>query len=268
MTVCKVAICRQVSDWTSSTVVHQVSDIVLTDSGLVTTTLNILLGLTDSSVSVYSTGATRFARIIGSSSELLSATPLETAYAWVISTRAAMNGNVCFDRQMPFEIACQELVGGRLFLKSMREDFTKQFDALETNTMYFAQEGKYSVHAQDHPLCDLFFKTASQQLVVIDVTGCNDKVFRSTYPANFPVNKKRTRMITWIKTHRERFNRRGVTLHGVVLAPFDAGESEYTEYGENTFQIQRGANAAVHLGGLSQLLFWYTSDYPVEDGDE
>jgi hypothetical protein len=152
---------------------------VLTSNGLVTTRLRTLLQMIDPLHPVYSEGSKRFARIIGSSSELLSATPLETAYAWAISTRAAMNGNVCFDRQMPFEISCQELVGGRLFLKSMREDFTKQFDALETNTMYFAQEGKDSVHAQDHPLCDLFFKTATQQLVVIDVTGCNDEDFKN-----------------------------------------------------------------------------------------
>jgi hypothetical protein len=256
------------ANWTDSSVDRQVPDIVLTSNGLVTTRLRTLLEMVDPSHPVYFTGATRFAQIIGSSTELLWATPLETAYAWVISTSASVNGIVCFGREMPFEISCLKLVGGRLFLNSMREDFTEQFDKLEINTMYFAQEGPDTGYKQDHPLCDLFFLTAKQQLVVIDVTYFNDEDFKNGNPDNSIVNKKRNRMITWIKLHRLQFNQRGVTLHGVVLAPFDAGKSEYTKYGDNTLQIQRGANAAVHLGGLSQLLFWYASDHPVEDEDE
>jgi hypothetical protein len=170
--------------WTDSSVDRQVSDIVLTSNGLVTTRLRTLLQMIDPLHPVYSEGSKRFARIIGSSSELLSATPFETAYAWAFSTSSSKNGILEFAGRKSFAIQCEALVGGRLFLKSMREDFTKQFDALETNTMYFAQEGKDSVHAQDHPLRDLFFKTATQQLVVIDVTGCNDEDFKNKNAAS------------------------------------------------------------------------------------
>jgi hypothetical protein len=134
--------------------------------------------------------------------------------------------------------------------------------------MYYAEEGIDSGYKQDHPLCDLYFLTEGNQLVVIDVTGFNDEDFKNKTPNKLPVKKRRIRMIAWIKQHMEEYNNCSVTLHGVVLAPFDTGNSELKMYGDNSLQIRRGTDAVDHPGGLSQLLFWYASTNRVEDEDE
>jgi hypothetical protein len=95
------------------------------------------------------------------------------------------------------------------------------------------------------------------------------KTSKTKKRSKLPVNTKRIRMIAWIKHHMAEYNDRDVTLNAVVLAPFDTGDTAYELIqGESTLQVLRGTDAVVHLGGLSQLLFWYASPNPIEDEDE
>lgn len=256
-------------DWNSNTVERQIRNVLLTSSGLVTVKLDTLLQMCDPERQVYVEGQSRFAQILEQSASLLSSTPLEAAYAWVISARSAKDGSLRFGRKT-FSFRCEHLLGGRLFLKSIREDFAARRDELKQETLYYAVEGPSSGYKQDHPLGDLFFATAKGELVLIDVTASNDVEYKRFRPNKLPIATNRNRMIDWVKTHMARYNEVGISLHGIVLAPFDSGErSTITEIGTNSVSILRRTEAMDHLGGLSQFLFWFAPQRDVqvlEDG--
>ena len=212
--------------------------------------------MSDPNSGVYSTGRDRFSKtLLGNDRALLSSTPLEGAYTWVLSTRAKMEGILHLGRE--FRISCQKLSPGRLFDKSFREDFEPLYNALEQNTIYYALEGPGSGYTQDHPLCDLYFKTTNNELVAIDITAFNDAEYVTSKPNKLPILTKRSRMIAWVKTWSEKYNSMGVTLHGVVLAPFNSRTFKESELGDNSVTILQGDDAVRHLGGLSQFLFWF-----------
>ena len=124
------------------------------------------------------------------------------------------------------------------------------------NTFYYALEGPGSGYSQYHPLGDLFFKTENQ-LVLVDFTAFNDADFMEICPNKLPVKTKRARMIDWVKSWKGKYNTMGVTLHGVVLAPFNTMSYDGCDIEGNSVTIIHGGEAIYHLGGLSQLLFWF-----------
>ncbi|KAL3907264.1 MAG: hypothetical protein SGILL_008942 [Bacillariaceae sp.] len=252
--------------WGLDTVQRQATDILLTPNGYVTSQLNTLFSMDDPTSDVYSTGRDRFSKTLcGEDRVLLSSTPLEGAYTWVLSTRAGMDGTVYLGRR--FKNKCSTLSPGRLFLKSFREDFEERYNKLEENTFYYALEGTDSGHKQDHPLCDLFFRTRRKELVLVDFTALDDAEYVEKSPSKLPVLTKRNDMIACVKMWRVKYNTMGVTLHGVILAPFNTETHSNMDDGDNSVTILQGNDAIFHLGGLSQFLFWFYPGMKVDDGD-
>jgi hypothetical protein len=127
-----------------------------------------------------------------------------------------MNGRLWLGRKN-FVVRCERLRGGLLFQKkSMSEDFEKSFKGIDVNTIYYAVDGAMTPYKEDHPLCDLYFKTANGELVVFDVTAFNDA---ELVKANLsPGARERNQMIDWVKSNRTNYNKLGITLHDIVLA--------------------------------------------------
>lgn len=247
-------------NWDSVLVHRQIRDLLLTPSGLATTTIKRLLGMRDPNVPVYFSGRKLFRAVLmnGQDKSLLSSKPLEVAFIWVIAVRSAENKTLQFGTK-EFDFDCQELVPGRLFKKKWTEDIASTVNDLKEATLYYADEGKGSIFKICHPLCDLFFRTKGE-LVVIDITAINDAEFDS---GRKPIQKKRKNMIEWVKNNMS--TKSIFSFHGIVLAPFDAGDTTFEQVGDRcSVSILRGADATFHLGGLSQFLFWFTSPNDVQ----
>ena len=72
---------------------RQVADLVVIDD-IVTASLERLLTINDPDVRVYNTGRALFRKTVASSHDLLSQTPLEAAFTWALSCRAAVEGKL------------------------------------------------------------------------------------------------------------------------------------------------------------------------------
>lgn len=217
------------TDWN-----RQVSDLVMVD-GYVSASLKRLLVMVDPNNPLYVDGRDLLKKTV-SSDDYLAHTPLEAAYAWALSCRAAVNHEIEFLPGSTFQITCRELLPGRLFPGGERSNY--ETNAVKSDVVYYAQERE---GLPTHPVSDIFFRTRKGELVQVDITGGSDGL----------VKKKEDNMRQWIQ--QEQKNVADFALHGVVLAPAVNGVS--TSHG--VVQVVRGQDARRLLGGLSQVFRWF-----------
>ena len=213
---------------------RQIQDLVVLESKNVTSSLQRLLNIYDPNYKVYSKGRDRFATML-MSDDYLSKTPLEAAYYWSLSCRSAVRGQLVLRMKngfKAFEIKCKDLVPGRLFPQQIDFNMNK----FEPDVMYYVVEGAGRV---THPLCDIFFRTAEGEFVLVDITGGGDT----------KVEEKKGRLSQWIEHNQHKFP---YTLHGVVLAPLATGGSMT----HGCVHVVCGGDARHLLGGLSQVFRW------------
>ena len=149
-----------------------INDLVVLANGNLTTTLFQLLSFQDADSqrnAIYVKGRKRF-RDLFNYRDLLCALPLEEAYLWTISCRSADESELRFPLSPnAFNIHCTDIKPARIF----PADHTKEFDVtfLEPHVMYYADEPGRGDHDKSHPCADMFFRTADDELVLIDITG-------------------------------------------------------------------------------------------------
>ena len=93
-----------------------------------------------------------------------------------------------------------------------------------------------------HPLCDIFFRTKKDELVLIDVTSGEENT----------VAKKVNMLSRWIA--REQGKIPNATLHGVILAPLCKSTVDVCDDDASTAVAVCGDDARALLGGLQQIL--------------
>ena len=148
------------------------NDLVVLTNGNLTTTLSKLLSLEDERSrlnAIYAKGCKRF-RALFHDFDLLCGLPLEEAYLWTISCRSAVESELRFPLgKNVFDIHCTDIKPARIFPTWS----TKEFDvtSLEPHVMYYADEPGRGDHDLSHPCADMFFRTAADELVLIDITG-------------------------------------------------------------------------------------------------
>ena len=218
---------------------RQVEDLLCLENEHLTSSLEHLLNVLDSNYEIYDKGRIHFANVLRLN-DYLSNTPLEAMYCWSLSCRSAVSRELVFTTEnaghKAFQIECKDLVPGRLF---PQHDTSIDFnmDEFEPDVMYYVEEGAGKV---THPLCDLFFRTAKGEFVLMDVTGGGD----------MQVKEKIVGLSQWFEQNHHKFP---YTLHGVVLAPLATGDS-MTHHG--CVHAVCGGDARELLGGLSQVFRW------------
>ena len=211
---------------------RQVSDIVLIDDR-VSCSLNCLLTMSDPMYYAYNAGRIRLFQVL-MRDDYLSQTPLEAAYSWSICCTSAVVGQLEFLNKS-FKIKCENLLPGRLFPQD--DSSTYNTKLLKPGIIYIVEERNGH---PTHPLADIFFCTELGELVLVDVTGGNDK----------KVKQKKDRLHRWIT--REQNKVTDYVLHGVVLAPLATGASMT----HGCIQVLCGEDAQKKLGGLRQVFRW------------
>ena len=206
-----------------------------------------LLASDDPKHPIYSAGRDRLADVLSDpinvEHSFLSSTPLEASYAWVLSCLSAKNGCLDFGKASEvFDIRCNSLKAGRIF-PADNASIYKDFSELKENTIYYVVEGKGKVN---HPLCDIFLRTAKNEMLMIDITGSL---------SNITVTNKAKKLQDWIEAEQPKPKNKAYELHGVVLAPFVDGAST----SENGVTIVRGIEAQELLGGLWQIAKYFKS---------
>ena len=199
----------------TSIIERQVGNVIVVGQTISCSLLK-LMRMMDPEVAVYDSGRTRFVRMLWSS-DLLSATPLEAAYGWTLSCMSALNGFLRFNSYR-YNIRCNALQSSRLF--PTKYTSTYKFDHLEKGVLYYCDE--HSGKPQ-HPLFDIFFRTTDNKVVLVDITGSNNK--------DQLVERKKKNRVKWIEKAQKVTD---CELHGIILAPLCTGES--TRCGKGIFQ--------------------------------
>ena len=116
---------------------------------------------------------------------------------------------------------------------------------LEYDTIYYANEKINGLAS--HPLADLFFISNKNELVLVDITGGDDK----------KVSKKKKKLVKWINENKEKiFKDNKYKLRGVVLAPNVMEESK-----KGDVSVVSGESAKKLLGGLRIIAQWSEEDH-------
>ena len=235
--------------------VRQISDVVAyeTPSGgtFLTSSLRRLLSITDERYPIYAKGRDLLRKVLKSpqESDLLSSTPLEAMYAWVLSCRSAVDGDLtftCFSKNQ-FLIKCERLKPGRFFIGSDTNDYN--VDKLKENVIYYVDEPE----RDKHPLADMFFRTKFNEVVLISITGGNYSAAERTQKSleSFII-KAQQRADQQRRTENQSPPTPELTFYGIVLAPFADGPSTT----EAAMEVIRGEDALDLLGGLRQVYDW------------
>ena len=221
-----------IADVDSDTIERQVYNVVVVGN-IISCSLPELIGMCDPNVTVHYHGRNRFVKTL-LSPDYLSGTPLEAAYSWTLSCASALKNGLDFNNTR-FAIKCNALRPGRLFSDTETSNHN-DFCDLQSDVMYYADEWP----SNTPPLCDIFFRTSDNVIVLVDITGGNELTVRA----------KKSRLANWIEQQGEvtDFN-----LVGVVLAPLCTGES--TSHGQ--VHVLRSNEAKSHLGGLAQVLQFF-----------
>ena len=198
-------------EWT-----RQFFDVVSLPRGMFSVSIKRLLqtGTVDWNYEIYNTGRELFKSTLVMT-HLLSSTPLEAAYYWTLSCMSTLFGTIQFGRNPPFRIPCKSLEPGRLFPGTDSSVYNLEF--LKLDTMYYCYEGDGDCK-HTHPLASLFFITKADQLVLVDITGGNER-----------------------------------RVNGIVLAP--NLQMEIDTAGEPV-SVVSGKFAMQLLGGLRQIAIW------------
>jgi hypothetical protein len=95
---------------------QQISDVIVLPNRKISCSFERLLSMRDPMSDVYGAGAIKFASSIEGEivSDYSSASPLEAAYYWSISSRAAFDKGLEFHKSI-FKIDCEDLVPDQLF---------------------------------------------------------------------------------------------------------------------------------------------------------
>ena len=153
---------------------RQESDLVVLPNRLLSVSLLRLLNIHDRNVPVYHAGAFLFHRkAFCATGDFLSSTPLEAAYVWTLAVHLADRKSIAF----PF--ACfnveqlVDIIPHRLFSSNqVNKPDIAAIQALRKDVLYYAAEkGGLSDHHDTHPWADLWFRTTSDQVVLIDISG-------------------------------------------------------------------------------------------------
>jgi len=223
--------------------------------------------------------------------DYLSGAPLEEAYGWSMLSRSAVEEALDFGPDaFNFWFKAKHYMPGRLFRASGADHGEELVNPmhLEHGVLYRAAEGigyKDTLNicstlnavdisggtrpptattdqkgSESHPLCDFFFKTDLNELVMIDITGGKD------------ARNKGNRLNTWISNNEEPLTETTgiIGIYGVVLAPFDQGESArdtasggppstpvYLVGEKKRVLLVCDSNAVNMLGALGQLTEWF-----------
>eukprot|EP00965_Chrysotila_dentata_P232699 6199147-Pleurochrysis_carterae.AAC.1 len=219
---------------------------------------------------------------------MLQGTTLENAYAWALACLVAVNEGELefFKGSGTFFIEGADLRAGTLFKENNESKFN--LTLLQPDVIYYVEEIRGSKETRGtptHPIADIFFRTTDGQVFLVDVAGSNGTDVRKRRRAekckqdesdvqksnkgekskqgestdrvaakeeklvNATFNMQ-TKMEEWI-------DHRGLTVHGVVLAPFDERPSTKQRSSKgNRVMVVRGNDALQLLGGLRQLSRW------------
>ena len=211
----------------------------------ITGTLESLLRCVDHEHQIYFEGQQRFILSLdeADTDDMLSATPLEAAFTWSLSCIASANGYLRFSNKFTFALEPQHLQAGRLFGES-NQLVTNSSTLTKHTVLYYVDEKKREGEEPklSHPLCDLWFLTNNNQLVLIDVTGGVNSAA-----------KKMEKLKKWINSRASQ--ELPYETFGIVLAPGDHKNSE--EDATNNVCAVRGKDARQLLGGLAQCWEWF-----------
>jgi hypothetical protein len=173
-----------------------------------------------------------------------SRTPLEAAYYWAIACRSAVTDHIKFCYEFHFQINCQQLQKGRLFLASDPTSINN-VSTLQKSVIYYVDE---SNGAPTHPFGNLFFLSDHNELVLVDITGGGKQT----------VQVKIVALMGWVPKIQERVS--PYQFKAIVIAP--NLREDIPMRGVNDIAIVSGDAAIALLGGLSQIVKW------LEHGDE
>jgi len=212
---------------------------------------------------IYSEGRDLYANQFVGDREIMSGTPLERAFLWVLSCESALTGRVFGEKFM-----CKEIKANRIF-KGQKVGDGYDLSHLSPGVMYYCLEdtakqwldcpGSFFEVSEtigddwpSHPRADVFYLTGSggkgpggsTGLTLVDITGASG------------TETKRKNLADWIKAERNVINAmygqktKPFGVRGVVLAPFDyKAETAVTRGGVD---VVSGAKAYALLGGLQQ----------------
>ena len=208
----------------------------------------------------YSTARDLFFAGINTSEEkdLLSGSPLERAVLWALSTTLSLRGIVTVrsnETVLSATCKCLAVEPGRIF-SDTHVDMTnvkKNIARLERNTVYYAHEGVEG--ETTHPICDIFFLTDRNELVVIDVTACMDNSKKMTGKRENITSLARA----WRSDPPQGFADppQGLQLVAVIMNPLELKAKTRISTNCREMRYIYGKQARDTLGGLVQFLAWY-----------
>ena len=220
---------------------RQAEDLVVLSDSQVSVSLPHLLSWKDEKIAVYEQGRDLMRQVLTANNRNLSIdTPLERAYLWALSCKAAMRGKLRFGDWF-FLIFPKKLQAGRIFPSNVMEN--PQTEGLRPEVFYYVDKNRDGKRA--HPLADLFFVTSENQLVLIDITDTVEEAH---------VHEKFESLEEYISDHKKKLNK--YELFGVVLAPCLSQELPlYLSEDDPTFRVCVLTNneAQQQLGGLRQV---------------
>lgn len=215
---------------------------------------------------IYSEGRDLYANQFLNANEIMSGTPLERAYLWVLSCRSALTGRVFGKAFMCEEIRASRIFGGA------RVNEGYDLKHLKPGVMYYCLEdtAKQESHCvgssfevkqrnagnwPSHPRADVFYLTGSggngpgnsTGLTLVDISG-----------ASGAAETKRNNLAGWIEAEEDAINERyrcefkPFVVRGVVLAPFETRYKRKDNPTGGSVDVIFGAKAFALLGGLQQ----------------
>ncbi len=234
--------------------------IVCDPYNLITCSLPRLLEMKDPDIPVYNQGRDLFREALWGTPDRCSATPLEHAYVWSLSSRSAVQGSLSLDDRLHFQIKCKWIEPKRLF------DGDKELvNELEQNVIYYAKKPRDHENdcemVQSDPIADIFFVSNDDELVLIDITGESDVD---------SIKSKISAKTKWIQNYRQNINQfcsqdgKSIKeLRCIILAPnFDGDANRMTE---EDVKLVFGTRALELLCGLSQIFHWMVEDNKSND---
>lgn len=232
--------------------------------------------LTHTDHGLYETGRVRFADIFLDYSRHALALPLERAYQWVISCRAALTKCAVFDRTR-YDVGDNVVFKpGKIFDEpsNRQEDgpvSTLVDDRVILNLQKLQPGGVFYLEYADHPLCDMLITTTQNQVLMIDITtGIIKSKLRAKKSINSVIStavkeerssgkesgiqltkksadparihddglEKKTVLEHWIEeNHATIKEQTGLSLVGILLAPFDTTWENPTSIDRKHYQL-------------------------------
>jgi len=215
---------------------------------------------------IYSAGRDLFSNQFLEAFEIMSGTPLERAYLWVLSCESALTRRVLGEVFM-----CKEIEANRIFMGQRVAD-GYDLSHLRPGVMYYCLEdtakqlfdcdgSSFEVSEligddwPSHPRADVFYLTGSggngpgdsTGLTLVDITG-----------ASGAAETKRDNLADWIEAEAKNINalygqkNKPFVVRGVVLAPFQASYNAKTAQKRGSVDVVFGDKAFALLGGLQQ----------------